>query len=221
VLAGLYSEPGRPGAPPDDARADAPSFVAAPSTAGFAADRAKTPADTNPAIMAMFNELRSSRHAGAGPAGRQGAEPRRQSLGARPPLPPMQDEDAGRPPEKVDTSYISTLAKPVQKPVSGKRTVLPRASTGRRMPTGQPANRNLPFSQQAIQHAQAQNPLQDAPPAQAAAGTSIPGPASIGQNSPGVDALNAFAAQHKAAPPLAPATSLPGMTAADKAKNGG
>jgi hypothetical protein len=115
---------------------------------------------------------------------------------------------------------ISTLTRPVHKPVSGKRTVLPRAASGHRAPAGQPVNRNLPFMQQATQQAQTQNQLQSTNSPPPATVTSIPGPASIGQNSPGVEALNAFAAQQKTAP-LVPGAAVPGVAATDKPKTGG
>jgi hypothetical protein len=88
------------------------------------------------------------------------------------------------------------------------------------MPTGQPVQRNLPFTQQAAQEAQAREQLQSTRTAQPAQTGAIPAPASAGQNSPGVEALNSFAAKQKAAQ-FAPGASLPGTAPADILKAGG
>jgi hypothetical protein len=167
-------------------------------------------------VMAALNELRAVRQTGA-PTDGQHSGPKGLSLGARPPLPPMQGEGHGQTPEQqVNTRYISTLTKPVHKPVSGKRTVLPRAASGPRVPAGQPVHRNLPSAQQETLQAQARNQIQNINAVQNTPAGAGPGPAS-GQNSVGVEALNALAARQKAAQ-IAPGASLPG---ADTSRSGG
>jgi Rod binding domain-containing protein len=223
ALSGLYAEARQPGVLPDDSpREAAPPQAAVQPASGVAATRPKTEAETNPAIMAVLNELRNTRPAGAATDGQQAAEARGQNLGARPPLPAM--EGNSQPSEHQGNAYISTLARPVHKPISGKRSVMPRAASGRRVPSGQPVNRNLPFTQQASQQTQvqtqAQSQIQNAFAAQPATAASIPGPAASGNNSPGVEALNAFAAQQKASQ-LVPGAGLPGVAATDTPKTGG
>jgi Rod binding domain-containing protein len=151
VLAGLYSEARQPGeaqGPNPDAILPASGATAAQPTAEDA---------TNPAILAVLNELRAAHQAGAAD-GRQSPGPGNLSLGARPPLPPMQDDKNSR--IQQGKSYVSTLAKPVHRPTSGKRTVLPRAASGPRVPSGQPVNRNLPYARQETLQARAQDQLQ-------------------------------------------------------------
>ncbi|MCL2124116.1 MAG: hypothetical protein FWH34_08480, partial [Desulfovibrionaceae bacterium] len=104
---------------------------------------------------------------------------------------------------------------PVHKPVSGKRTVLPRAMSGPRVPAGQPVNRNLPVSGQETQQAQAHTQLQNAQAAQNVPTGIVPASAGSGQ-----EALNASAARQKDAQ-LAPGVPAPGMDLADKTKAGG
>jgi len=209
-LAGLYSEAGQPDALPDAAPQTSPGAMAA---------RARTETETNPAITAILNELRT-RQTGVPTDGQQAAGLVGAGLGARPPLPTMQDNGQS-PLAHQEKTLSSTLTRPVHKPVSGKRTVLPRAASGPRVPAGQPVNRNLPFMQQAAQQAQAQNQLQNANAAQPAPAIGIPGPASIGQNSPGVEALNAFAARQKTAPLAPGGAGVPGVPAPGKPNTGG
>ena len=173
----------------------------------------------NPAILAALNELRTARQTDAQADG-QHSGPKGMSLGARPPLPPMQGEGHDQTPDQqANTRYISTLTKPVHKPPSGKRTVLPRTASGPRVPTGQPVHRNLPSAREETLQAQARNQLQNVNAAQNTPAGTIPGPVA-GQNSVGVEALNAFAARQKAAQ-LVPETNLPGSAAADTPKSGG
>ena len=65
-------------------------------------------------------------------------------------------------------SYVSTLTKPVHRPASGKRTVLPRTASGPRVPSGQPVNRNLPYARQETLQALTQDQLQGTGAAQGA-----------------------------------------------------
>jgi predicted nucleic acid-binding Zn ribbon protein len=123
--------------------------------------------ETDPAIVAVLNALRAAHHAPPPPADGQQAS-RGLNLGARPPLPPMQGDEHRRAAEQSATAnYISTLSRPVQKPVSGKRTVMPRAASGPRVPVDQPVHRNLPFTGQEMQQTQAQDRLQSLSPAPA------------------------------------------------------
>jgi Rod binding domain-containing protein len=87
---------------------------------------AETEAERNPAIAAALEALRSGARAAPPPAA---------SLSAP-------EQNAG--PQGVN--LISTLSRPVTKPPSGKRTVLPR-SGGPRVPAGRPVHRNLPFAE--------------------------------------------------------------------------
>ncbi|MDR2696689.1 MAG: rod-binding protein [Deltaproteobacteria bacterium] len=209
ALAGLYSEAGQPGVLPDAPRDAAPSQAPAQPAAD---------GDVNPAILAALNELRAVRQTDV-PAGGHHAGPKSVSLGARPPLPPMQGEGYSQTPDQQGRNHISTLTRPVHKPVSGKRTVLPRAASGPRVPAGQPVHRNLPAAQQETLQAQARNQIQNVHTAQNTPAGAIPGPAA-GNNSIGAEALNAFAARQKAAQ-LAPDASLPGAAAAGTPGTGG
>jgi Rod binding domain-containing protein len=201
ALAGLYAEVKQP-----DAQPAVPAQAAAEDGA-------------NPAIMAVLNELRAAHQASSSPPdGRQASGPKGLNLGAQPPLPPMQGEGQQAPVHQGKT-YVSTLTRPVHKPTIGKRTVLPRAASGPRVPASQPVHRNLPFAEQETLQAQARGQLQNAPAIQPASAGSVPGPAA-GQNSVGVEALNAFAAQQKAAQ-LAPGAAAPGTAAANTSKIGG
>ena len=155
ALAGLYSEAGQPGAAPAPG---ATSIPAAVSASDVSAAQPVAEDETSPAILAVLNELRAAHHAGAPTDGRQTTGPRNLSLGARPPMPPMRDGENSQT-RQGQNSYISTLAKPVHKPVSGKRTVLPRAASGPRVPAGQPVHRNLPYAQQESAPPQARNQL--------------------------------------------------------------
>ncbi len=116
--------------------------------------------------------------------------------GAQPPLPPMENPQPAMQPAEPKQNLVSTLSRPVSKPVSGKRTVMPRGGAGPRMPAGQPVNRNMPFAAQETQRAQAEAQLKGG--VQPSIGTSLPGPAAAGQSSVGVEALNGMAAQQKA-----------------------
>jgi Rod binding domain-containing protein len=140
ALAGLYSE------------AVAPEAAPVPAAPAATVAQVPTEDETSPAILAVLNELRAAHQAGAAD-GRQAAGPGGLGLGARPPLPPMQGNENSLIPQ--GKNLISTLAKPVHKPASGKRTVLPREASGPRVPTGQPVNRNLPYARQESLQAQA------------------------------------------------------------------
>ena len=98
---------------------------------------------------------------------------------------------------KVASHFTDALKSPVRRPSSGKRSVLPRADTGQRVPAGQPVNRNMPFARQQSRQAEAQAMLQGTQLAQTA--NNLPGPASAVQGSIGVEALQSFAAQQGAA----------------------
>ena len=136
ALANLYSEAVQPNAAPDLPRNAERQQAPAHAAPGVAAAQPATEDATDPAIIAVLNELRSAHQAGA--AGQQASG---LSLGARPPLAPMQGDRHNQTPEPdLQANYVSTLAKPVRKPVSGKHAVLPR------VPAGQPVNRNLPFT---------------------------------------------------------------------------
>jgi Rod binding domain-containing protein len=169
ALAGLYAEAGQPDAPgesnaPIDPGKAVPTGAAHPASGAAAQSVAPVAEDeTDPAIVAVLNALRAAHHA-TPPA--DGPQARGLSLGARPPLPPMQGDEARRG-EPATANYISTLGKPVHKPVSGKRTVMPRAASGPRAPADQPVHRNLPYSGQEMQQAQAQGRLQNLSPAPA------------------------------------------------------
>ncbi|MCL1985568.1 MAG: hypothetical protein FWG59_03890, partial [Betaproteobacteria bacterium] len=177
--------------------------------------------ETDPAIMAVLNELRAAHQAGSSMNGQQASEHGSLSLGARPPLPPMQGEGHKLMPEQQGkTTYISTLTQPVQKPISGRHTVLPRAMSGPRVPGDQPVNRNLPFAKQETQQAQAQNRLQNANAIRIAPSGGSPESASAGRDSVGVESLNTFAAQQGAAQ-LAPGADVPGVAAVYQPKAGG
>ena len=134
ALANLYSEAVQPEAPPGAPRGAVPQ-QAAP---GVAAAQPATEDATDPAIIAVLNELRNA-HRTAAPTG--GQQTSALSLGARPPLAPMQgDRHHQNPEQDTQANFVSTLSKPVRKPVAGKNTVLPR------VPADQPAHRNLPFT---------------------------------------------------------------------------
>ena len=216
ALAGLYSEARQPEAPGEPARhkqgpAGAALSQAAASPASNAAQSA--PEDgTDPAIMGVLRELRAAHQADSSMNGQHSGH-KGLSLGAHPPLPPAQEEVRAQAAEAQQgkATYITTLTKPVHKPAAGKRTVLPRAMSGSRVPTGQPVNRNLPFARQETQQAQA-------PPSDPAG--AVPAPASSGQSSAGVEALNAFAARQKAAQ-LTPGAVTPDVTTADRPQAGG
>ena len=178
ALTGLYSELQQPNAPPDAPRNAAASQDATQPASG-AAGQPVAESETNPAILAVLNALRSA-HARPANAPTNGQQGPGLSLGARPPLPPMQGDGHEPSPEhQGNTAYVSALTKPVHKPASGKRTLLPRAASGSRVPAGQPVHRNLPSSGQASLQAQTQNPM-PANPAQPAPAASISGPASSG-----------------------------------------
>jgi len=147
ALAGLYAEYSQ-----TDALPDAPPQAATQPALGAAAAQPTTEAGTDPAILAVLNELRAARQTGAQAGGQQTSAPNGLSLGARPPLPPMQDDGHMlTPAQQIHTSYPSTLSKPVQRPASGKNTVLPSATPAPRVPADQPVHRNLPFAQEAAQ----------------------------------------------------------------------
>ena len=204
ALAGLYSEAGQPGALPDAPRGAAPEQTPAQPAAEEG---------MNPAILAALNELRAARPADAQTGG-QHAGPKGMSLGARPPLPSMQGEGPGQTPDQQGKNAISTLGRPVHKPASGKRTVLPRAASGPRVPAGQPVHRNLPSAQQETLQAQARNQLENGNAPQNTQTGALPGPAA-GHNSIGVEALNAFAARQKAV------QTAPGAGIAELPRTGG
>jgi len=119
------------------------------------------------------------------------------------------------PEQQTKTAYVSSLTKPVHKPVSGRGAVLPRAMSGPRRPTGQPVNRNLPFAKQEMLQAQTPNPLQNTPTAQNAPADA--GPVSAGS---GQESLNVLATRQNAAQ-LTPGARVPGLNLTDKAKAGG
>ena len=98
-----------------------------------------------------------------------------------------------------NNGLVDSLKKPVRRPVSGKRTVLPRADNGPRIPAGQPVNRNMPLGRQQSREAETQALLQGTQLSATGAGPSLPGPSDTGQSSLGVEALQSFAAQQRAA----------------------
>jgi Rod binding domain-containing protein len=165
ALAGLYSEVRQPdasGAPMQNTPG-LPGAAPAPDAQSAAED------DTDPAIVAVLKQLRAAHQAVPStslPAGSQGLIP-----GAHPPLTPAHSQ---APDQQVRTTFVSTLTKPVHKPVSGKRTVLPRAVSGGRQPTDQPVHRNLPYAMQQTQQAQAEAQLARA--SQPAPAGAVPGP---------------------------------------------
>jgi hypothetical protein len=178
ALAGLYSEFKQPDAPPDGLHNAAPPQGAVQPASGAPAAQPEAAADTDPAILAVLQQLRSDHRTHAPLGGQQASAPNGLGLGARPPLPPMQGDGHNQAPaQQGNPNYITTLTRPVHKPASGKRSVLPRAASGPRVPAGQPVHRNLPSSDQ---HAQAPNLSVQANPAQPASPTSGPGPASVG-----------------------------------------
>jgi len=148
----LYSEAKQPDAPGAFDEAHTHPRAAPVQTAPHLASAPAHPATddgTDPAIIAVLNELRAAHQAASSANGQQ--TPRDPSLGARPPLPPLQDGGHSQEPgQQAKAAYISTLTKPVHKPVSGKRTVLPRAMSGPRVPMDQPVNRNLSFAEPEI-----------------------------------------------------------------------
>ena len=164
ALAGLYSEARQPGAAPAPVETQGPNADAIPPASSVAATQPVTEDATSPAILAVLNELRAAHQAGAATDGRQVPGPVNLSLGARPPLPPLQGDENSR--SQSEKSYVSTLSKPVHRPASGTRTVLPRAASGPRVPSGQPVNRNLPYARQETLQARAQDQLQGAGAAQ-------------------------------------------------------
>jgi len=198
--AGLYSELGQSGVLSQAAHAT--SRGAQPPTED----------ETDPAIMTVLNELRAAHQAGSPANGHNG--PKGLSLGARPPLPPMQGDGHSQTPEQhTKTTYVSSLTNPVHKPVSGRGAVLPRAMSGPRMLTGQPVNRNLPFAPQEMQQAHVPNQPQNTA-AQSDPSGAIPAAAGSGQ-----EHLNVVAARQKAAQ-FAPDINATGQDIADKAKAG-
>jgi Rod binding domain-containing protein len=175
ALAGLYAEAGQPDAPGESSAPLAPGGAVPPGAAHPASGATAQPVAsvapvaeeaTDPAIVAVLNALRAAHHATPPSHPADGQQARGLSLGARPPLPPMQGDEA-RLGEQATANYISTLSKPVHKPVSGKRTVMPRAASGPRAPADQPVHRNLPFAGQEMQQAQAQGRLENSSPAPA------------------------------------------------------
>lgn len=211
----LYSELAPPAAPDVAAGAASEPSAETPNPAPQAAASAGE-SDTDPAIVAALLSLRGGIRTDGVPRGEI-------KSGAQPPLPPLQTQMPPAMPGDMPTpgaqaqsadarglNFVSTLGRPVRRPASGKRTIMPRASDGPRLPAGRPVNRNLPFNAQETQRAQVRANLEGTPPFPQAAGAvqgaplphagagSLPGPAG-GQNSAGVEALNAFAAQQKAA----------------------
>ena len=212
VPAGLYSEIRQP---------DAPLQAAAHPASGISAAQPSEGDETDPAIMAVLKELRAAHQAGSLTDGQLASGHGGLSMGARPPLPPMQGDGHKLMSEQQrKTMYISTLTNPVHKPVSGKRSVLPRAMSGPRMPIGQPVNRNLPFAGQETQQAQTQSQIRNPSAPWTAPAGEVSEPAGAGQNSVGVESLNSFAIRQKSAQ-LAPDAIAPGVTAVYQSKAGG